>query len=65
MLNELLIVERGARQAGIEVAPLHVAVWGIPTALTAFCIHAWRLHRLDRKLAADIAAELNATKAGA
>ena len=44
------------REAGIEVAPLHVAVWGIPTAVTAFCIHAWRLRRLDRTLAIELAA---------
>ena len=44
------------REAGIEVAPLHVAVWGIPTAVTAFCIHAWRLRRLDRTLAAELGA---------
>jgi len=44
------------REAGIEVAPMHVAVWGIPTAITAFCIHAWRMRRLDRTLATEIAA---------
>jgi len=44
------------REAGVEVAPMHVALWGIPTALTAFCIHAWRLHRLDRELTAELAA---------
>ncbi len=42
------------REAGIEVAPMHVAVWGIPTAVTAFCIHAWRLRRLDRALAVEL-----------
>ncbi len=38
------------REAGIEVAPLRIALWGIPTALCAFIIHAFRLYRLDRKL---------------
>jgi len=42
------------REAGIEVAPMQVALWGIPTALTAFGIQAWRLHRLDRALAAEL-----------
>jgi hypothetical protein len=35
---------------GIDVAPLHVAVWGIPTAICAFIIHSIRLARLDRRL---------------
>ncbi len=38
------------REAGIEVAPLRIALWGIPTAICAFIIHAFRLYRLDRKL---------------
>jgi uncharacterized membrane protein len=35
------------REAGISVEPIHVAVWGIPTAIAAFIIHAFRLYRLD------------------
>ena len=45
------------KEAGIEVEPLHVALWGIPTAISAFAIHAFRLHRLDKQLAREIAAE--------
>jgi uncharacterized membrane protein len=37
-------------EAGIDVAPLHVAVWGLPTAICAFLIHGLRLYLLDRKL---------------
>src|ERR1700730_4642291 len=37
-------------EAGIDVAPLRVAVWGMPPALCAFVIHAARLYRLDKKL---------------
>ena len=49
------------KEAGIEVEPIHVALWGIPTATAAFAIHAFRLHRLDKQLAREIAAEnLNA-----
>ncbi|SOZ51425.1 conserved hypothetical protein, DUF969; putative TRANSMEMBRANE PROTEIN [Cupriavidus taiwanensis] len=33
--------------SNIEVEPLHIAVWGIPTAICAFVIHAVRLKRLD------------------
>jgi len=42
-------------EAGIDVEPIRVALWGIPTAVSAFAIHAWRLRRLDRRLAAELA----------
>jgi len=35
---------------GIAVDPLHMALWGIPTAVTAFVIHAWNLRRLDARI---------------
>jgi uncharacterized membrane protein len=38
---------------GIAVDPLHMALWGIPTAITAFIIHAWRLHRFDAQIARE------------
>ncbi|PMS20081.1 DUF969 domain-containing protein [Trinickia dabaoshanensis] len=38
------------KEAGITVAPMHVAVWGMPTALAAFIIHSARLYWLDRRL---------------
>ena len=41
---------------GIHTEPLHIALWGIPTALCAFIIHALRLRRLDKKLAAELSA---------
>jgi uncharacterized membrane protein len=40
---------------GIVVNPLHMALWGIPTAVTAFVIHAWRLRRLDAQIARECA----------
>ncbi|MNG27294.1 hypothetical protein D3C84_1123940 [compost metagenome] len=43
------------REAGIEVEPIHVALWGIPTAVCAFTIHAWRLRRLDAWLMREMA----------
>jgi uncharacterized membrane protein len=39
------------KEAGIAVEPMHVAVWGMPTALAAFVIHGLRLYRLDGWLA--------------
>jgi len=58
------------KEAGIEVEPIHVALWGIPTAVCAFLIHAVRLYRLDAALAADIekarqSGELGRESAGA
>lgn len=32
---------------GIAVNPIDIALWGIPTAVCAFFIHAWNLTRLD------------------
>jgi uncharacterized membrane protein len=28
-----------------------IALWGIPTAICAFVIHSWRIHRLERTIA--------------
>lgn len=56
-------------EAGIDVEPMHMAVWGIPTAICAFIIHAWRLKRLDRVLARELeqlpSGSLNVSAAGA
>lgn len=35
---------------GIELAPLEIALWGIPTALCAFAIHSIRMLRLDAEI---------------
>ena len=40
--------------ADIQTEPLHIAVWGIPTAVAAFLIHSARLVRLDRQLAREL-----------
>jgi len=45
------------KAANISVPPIHVALWGIPTALAAFTIHAWRTYRLDGKLAKELEKE--------
>ena len=44
------------REAGVEVEPIHVALWGVPTAVCAFLIHAWRLRRLDQQLTRELGA---------
>ncbi|ART48463.1 DUF969 domain-containing protein [Acidovorax carolinensis] len=45
------------REAGIDIEPIHVALWGIPTAVSAFAIHAWRLTRLDKALHRELSVE--------
>jgi len=47
---------------GIEVNPLHIALWGIPTAITAFVIHAWNLRRLDAEIRREVAADAATAK---
>ncbi|MDU6411666.1 MAG: DUF969 family protein, partial [Yersiniaceae bacterium] len=42
--------------AGVQTEPLHIALWGIPTAVCAFLIHAFRLNRLDRQLKRELSA---------
>jgi len=47
----IVLMQTVLRAEGIEVDPMRMALWGIPTAISAFIIHAWRLRRLDRYLA--------------
>ncbi|WP_413722309.1 DUF969 domain-containing protein [Sodalis sp. RH24] len=42
--------------AGIQTEPLHIALYGVPTAIFAFLIHAFRLRRMDQRLAAQLTA---------
>ena len=51
----IVLMQTILRAEGLEVNPLHMALWGIPTAVTAFVIHAWRLRRLDAQIAAAMA----------
>ena len=46
----IVLMQTILRAEGIEVDPLHMALWGIPTAICAFIIHAWNLRRLDQQL---------------
>jgi uncharacterized membrane protein len=47
--------------SNIDVEPLHIAVWGIPTAICAFLIHAVRLKRLDGWLEREMGGKGHAT----
>ena len=52
-------------EAGIDVEPIHVALWGIPTAICAFVIHSYRLHRLDGAIAKEMGAASPVAKSDA
>lgn len=49
-IGSILLIRSILQQYGILVAPLHVAVWAIPTAIAAFIVHGTRLLLLDRSL---------------
>jgi uncharacterized membrane protein len=46
----VLLMQAFYEENGIALEPLQIAMWGIPTAICAFAIHATRLYRFDRLL---------------
>ena len=50
----IVLMQTIIRGYGIEVNPLHIAMWGIPTAICAFIIHAFRLNRLDVEIEREL-----------
>jgi uncharacterized membrane protein len=50
----IVLMQTILRGEKIEVNPIHMALWGMPTALCAFIIHAWRLHRMDVKFEREL-----------
>jgi uncharacterized membrane protein len=46
----VLLMQGFLKDHGITIEPLHIALWGLPTAVSALAIHGWRLRRLDRGL---------------
>jgi uncharacterized membrane protein len=48
-ISSILLIVGFLAQNGIEVAPLQLSVWAIPTAIIAFLIHGARLLWMDRK----------------
>jgi uncharacterized membrane protein len=49
----IVLMQTILRAEGIEVNPLHMALWGLPTAICAFIIHSWNLRRLDMQIRAE------------
>lgn len=46
----VLLMQGFFADQGIMLEPLHIALWGIPTAICAFCIHSLRILRFERRL---------------
>lgn len=46
----VLLIQSVYADAGIHLEPLQIAIWGIPTAVCAFLIHAFRLRRFECQL---------------
>lgn len=47
-ISSILLIRAFLGEYGIDVAPLSLSVWAIPTAIAAFLVHGFRLWRLDR-----------------
>ena len=49
-IGSILLIQGSMAGFGIELTPIHLSLWAIPTAVCAFVIHATRLLLFDRKL---------------
>lgn len=49
-LGAVLLIQGFYAQHGIELTPLHIALWALPTAVAAFLIHAVRIVVFQRGL---------------
>ena len=54
----IVLMQTILKAEGLEVDPIRMALWGIPTAVTAFVIHAWNLRRLDARIRRETAREV-------
>jgi uncharacterized membrane protein len=53
-IASVLLIRGFLHQNGIDVEPLQLSVWAIPTAVAALLIHGTRLVLLDRRLKRDL-----------
>jgi uncharacterized membrane protein len=49
-IGSIVLIQQTLATYGYDLAPLHLALWAIPSAVAAFLIHGARLMMLDRKL---------------
>jgi uncharacterized membrane protein len=61
-LGSILLIKGFLQQNGINVEPLQLSLWAIPTAIAAFIIHAARLFVFDRWLARSVRAYARETQ---
>ena len=50
-IGSIVLIQQILSTYGYTLAPLHLALWAIPSAICAFLIHSMRLLLLDRSLA--------------
>lgn len=50
-LGAVLLIQGFFSQQGIELEPLHIALWALPTAIAAFAIHGLRIVWFGRRMA--------------
>ena len=56
-IGSILLIRGFMATSGVDVQPLTLSLWAIPTAIAAFLIHGARLLLLDRRLAKKARAE--------
>ena len=49
-IGSIVLIQQILSTYGYNLAPLHLALWAIPSAIAAFFVHSARLLLLDRKL---------------
>ena len=49
-VGSILLMKGVLEQMGILLSPFELSVWAIPTAITAFLIHGFRLWRFDKRM---------------
>ena len=53
----VLLMQGFYAEHGLDLEPLQIALWGLPTAVCAFAIHAVRVLRFERRLARGFASK--------
>ena len=53
----VLLMQGFYAEHGLDLEPLQIALWGLPTAMCAFAIHAARVLRFERRLARGLASK--------
>ncbi len=49
-IGSILLMKGLLETYGYSIEPLHLSLWAIPTAISAFLIHGFRLRRLEKRM---------------